>query len=354
MTVECVHVAVAVIIRDGRVLISKRAEHVHQGGLWEFPGGKIEAGESVEAALCREIQEELGINIKNSRPLITLSHHYPDSDSGKQVLLETRVITEFDGRDYDWCEKTGDSEQSGMEGQAVRWVEFKQLDNYQFPAANKPILNAIRLPESYLISPDCVCDVQDHDSQNHGCETVERFLQQFSLSSRDNPLLQLRIKSLSGEMLNDVVKRACDIARKNRSTVLLNSALFHSQKGLDDGVNYYTGGIHLTSHHLHQAKFVDKYRRQFPEKIIAASCHNKEDIERANQLQLDFIVVSPVQHTASHPQQAPLGWDGFKTLTDLAGIPVFALGGMSQADSVHAQKMGAQGIAAIRSLWNKE
>ena len=92
-----VHVSVAVIVNNAQVLISRRAEHVHQGGLWEFPGGKIEADEAIEAALYREIQEELGLHIKSSRPLIKLLHHYPD----KSVLLETRLVTEFTGRDYD-------------------------------------------------------------------------------------------------------------------------------------------------------------------------------------------------------------------------------------------------------------
>lgn len=339
---DTVHVAVAVIVQNGRVLISKRADHVHQGGLWEFPGGKVEPGEKTQAALHREIQEELGLNIKVSRPLIKLVHHYSD----KSVFLEIRLITEFDGQEYAFYD-----EQLGREGQVVKWVKLEQLDNYQFPVANKAIVNAIRLPDSYLISPDC-CD--NFSSNRMGSVKMAQFLQQFSASVRKHSLVQLRIKSLYGDMLNETVKQVCEIARKSHTRILLNSALLDELAGLKDEMNHYASGVHLTGHHLHEKKFIENYRRYFPEKILAASCHNKKDIERANQLELDFIVISPVQQTTSHPQQAPLGWERFKTLTDLARTPVFALGGMSQTDIIQAQSHGAQGIAAIRSLWSNE
>ena len=321
-----IHAAVAVIINDGSVLISKRPDHVHQGGLWEFPGGKVEDAETIETALFREIQEELGINIKASRPLIKLAHCYPD----KSVLLETRLITDFDGREYGL-----DKEQLGLERQLVKWVDLNKLDNYQFPAANKPILSAIQLPESYLISPDC-------------SQKPETFLQQLSMSIQDNSLLQLRIKSLHGDKLDEMLKAACKIALKKQSRILINSSM-----KVSDEINSGASGIHLTSHHLHKKDFAETYQAQFPEKMTAASCHNKEDIERANQLSLDFIVISPVQQTVSHPQQASLGWDNFKSLTDFARIPVFALGGLRLTDIPQAQNHGAQGIAAIRGLWNR-
>ena len=124
-----VHVAVGVI-SDGmdKILISRRAEHLHQGGLWEFPGGKVEAGETVEDALRRELHEELAIEITNFEPLLTISHDYND----KSVLLDVWWISEFFGEPH------------GREGQPLRWAAIDELSGLEFPAANRAIIAAIQ------------------------------------------------------------------------------------------------------------------------------------------------------------------------------------------------------------------
>jgi len=125
-----VHVAVAVITdKDGRILIAKRPDGVHQGGLWEFPGGKVECGESLEAALNRELIEELGIELEACEPLLEIHHDYPD----KSVLLDVWRVTAFIGQAY------------GREQQPIRWVAPEALADYRFPEANLPILKAISL-----------------------------------------------------------------------------------------------------------------------------------------------------------------------------------------------------------------
>mgnify|MGYP002714153243 CR=1 FL=1 len=124
-----VHVAAAVIRgADGRVLIAKRPQDKHQGGLWEFPGGKVEEGEAVERALARELEEELGIRVEAARPLIQVHHDYPD----KQVLLDVWEVSSFTGEPH------------GAEGQPLAWVSERQLLEYEFPAANKPIVAVLR------------------------------------------------------------------------------------------------------------------------------------------------------------------------------------------------------------------
>jgi len=123
---------------DGQILLAKRPEDKHQGGLWEFPGGKVEAGETVQAALARELEEELGIRPSAARPLIQVRHDYPD----KQVLLDVWEVSAFTGEPH------------GAEGQPLAWVSPGQLDDYAFPAANRPIVAAARLPERYLITPE--------------------------------------------------------------------------------------------------------------------------------------------------------------------------------------------------------
>lgn len=123
------HVAVAVVLdAERRVLVSRRAETAHQGGLWEFPGGKVEAGESLADALARELREELDIGIGRTSALLTVEHDYGD----RRVLLDVHVVWEFSG------------EPRSMEGQPLAWVEAKVLGDYAFPAANLPIVRAVQ------------------------------------------------------------------------------------------------------------------------------------------------------------------------------------------------------------------
>lgn len=121
-----VHVAVGLIFHpsDNQILIAKRHDDAHQGGLWEFPGGKVEAGETVDAALSRELKEELGIDVLLSKAALKVSHHYND----KNVLLDVWTVEKFDGQAI------------GAEGQPVEWVALDQLQQYQFPEANKAIV----------------------------------------------------------------------------------------------------------------------------------------------------------------------------------------------------------------------
>jgi len=126
-----VHVAAAVIVGvDGDILIARRPDHVHKGGLWEFPGGKVEEGESVQVALARELEEELAINVLGAEPLLNVHHAYPD----KAVLLDVWRVTKFSG------------EPRGNEGQLITWVTVDQLGDYLFPEANQPIIDALKSP----------------------------------------------------------------------------------------------------------------------------------------------------------------------------------------------------------------
>ena len=146
MSKKLIHVAAAVIKNgDGQILIAKRSADQHQGGLWEFPGGKVEPGEPVPVALARELEEELGIEVTHSSPLIKVPHHYAD----KSVLLDVYEVTQFNGEAW------------GREGQPVEWVNPGDLDQFQFPAANKPILNTCLLPDSWFITPEHISEVDE-------------------------------------------------------------------------------------------------------------------------------------------------------------------------------------------------
>ncbi len=123
-----IHVAVGVIAQGEQILLARRADHQHQGGLWEFPGGKVESGESVAEALSRELQEELSIVVEQSQPLLTIEHNYPD----KSVLLDVWFVPRFSG------------EPRGVEGQPLQWVSVQSLHTVEFPKANIEIVNHLQ------------------------------------------------------------------------------------------------------------------------------------------------------------------------------------------------------------------
>ena len=131
---DAVHVAVGVIFnsKQDQILIAKRPKHLHQGGLWEFPGGKVSSGEAVEHALARELFEELGISDIQAEPLMDILYDYTD----KKVYLDIWIIHQFSGQ------------AQGKEGQQCEWVNLQDLlssqSQYQFPAANQPILERLK------------------------------------------------------------------------------------------------------------------------------------------------------------------------------------------------------------------
>ncbi|MET0042098.1 MAG: 8-oxo-dGTP diphosphatase MutT, partial [Candidatus Thiodiazotropha sp. 6PLUC3] len=128
--------AAAIFDTCGRVLVSKRAEHTHQGGLWEFPGGKLEPGESTEAALSRELKEELGIIPTEYEPLIRIRHAYDE----REIVLDFFRVATYRG------------EAAGLEGQPLRWLLPNEMVPEEFPAADRPVITALQLPKRYLIT----------------------------------------------------------------------------------------------------------------------------------------------------------------------------------------------------------
>lgn len=124
-----IHVVAAIIHHPDRerILLARRPDHLHQGGLWEFPGGKVEAGEPPHLALQRELAEELAIQVLRAEPFLAVRHQYPD----KSVLLDIWQVREFAGTPV------------GNEGQAILWARRAELPGYRFPAANQPIVEAL-------------------------------------------------------------------------------------------------------------------------------------------------------------------------------------------------------------------
>ncbi len=295
------------------MFITLRPDHVHQGGLWEFPGGKLEAGESVYDALVREIHEENGIDIKAARPLIKVPFRYPD----KHVLLDVWEVLEYSGTAH------------GKEGQECRWTDIDELDQFLFPPANRPIIKAVQLPTTYTITPEPGSD-------------KEKFIAQLTARlSTSIDMLQFRAKQLSRESFIALAETVVSLCHQYHTKVLLNG-----EPELLSGIS--ADGIHLTSQNLMKLD-----ERPIPNNfLLAASCHNLGEIEQANRIGADFVVLAPLKKTSSHPEAQPLGWARFAEWTQQAVMPVYALGGMTQVDITTSWQNGGQGIAGISSLWN--
>jgi 8-oxo-dGTP diphosphatase len=308
-----IHV-VAGVIRDprGRILLARRTAGRDLAGLWEFPGGKVDAGETAEQALARELHEELGIRIQTSAPLIAVPHAY----RSKRILLDVRKIGVWSGS------------AAGREHQALAWVPPTKLAAYPMPPADRPVVAALRHSDRYLITPE--------PDPAH-CETF--------LSGLDRALkagarrIQLRSHTLEPDALRPLAEASLKRCRAAGAELLVNAHI-ELARALGMGV------------HLRAAQLMELSERPLPAELaVAASCHEAAELRHAEDIGVDFVVLGPVASTPSHPDRRPLGWDGFAQLRELIALPIYALGGMCTDDFDVARAHGAQGIAAIRGLW---
>ena len=312
-----VHVAVAVI-QDGhgQYFIAKRPQESHQGGLWEFPGGKVENNETVVEALKRELFEEIGITLIQAKPLIQIHHNYSD----KSVLLDVWCIDEFTGKAF------------GKEGQETCWINKSELSLYKFPVANLKIIKAIQLPDKYMITGA-------FEDEKELLTRVQSGLK------KGIKLVQFRAHSLSKVKYLNYAKQLYDICEIEKAKLLLNTSIENYKKY---NAHQFSHGLHLTT------KEIDSFSSELLENnlLIATSIHNQEELLIAENNNVDFVVLSPVNKTRSHPDIIPLGWSDFKKITAKAHVPVYALGGMKEQDLKTSKDNGAQGIAAIGEFWS--
>ena len=311
-SIKPVHVAVGVILNAaGEVLIAQRSQAQHQGGLWEFPGGKVEAGESIQGALMRELREELGIDVHSSRPLITIPHEYKD----KRVLLDVHLVDNFSG------------EPLGLEGQPVLWVSKCRLAFYEFPAANKPIISAIQLPSLVAISA--------------GFQSRQDFIGCISRAvERGAGMIYIRQSraQLPEDFLEDVSSHCASLG----ASVVVKPEVWSGSKARQ------RLGVHFSAAELMRLHALPEVDSAF----IGASCHNLRELEQASELGVDYAFLSPVNKTPSHPDAAILGFDRFADWVSRSKIPVYALGGLAIKDAEHVRQIGGHGVAGITAFWN--
>lgn len=310
---RAIHV-VAGVITDarGRVLLNRRTENRDMAGLWEFPGGKREPDETSEQALARELHEELGIEVEVGEWLMDVPQLYPD----KHLRLEVRHIRSWKGTPR------------GREGQAIAWVAADKLCRYSMPPADLPVVAALRQPDRYLITPAPDADDADGARWHEG-------LRQAIAAGQQRIQLRLPLQHPHRVQWLEMA------VRQGRSPVqwLLNRDI---ELARTLGV-----GVHLAAEQLSALPA----RPLPPDQLVAASCHDLAQLQAAQRLQCDFVVLGPVQATPSHPDVAPMGWEAFEHLRTQVALPIYALGGLGVEDIAAARRHGAQGIAAIRGLW---
>jgi 8-oxo-dGTP diphosphatase len=307
-----IHVMAAVISdARGRILLARRTEGRDLAGRWEFPGGKQEPGETPEDALVRELREELGIEARVGDHLISVPQQYPD----KRLCLEVRQLTGWTGTPR------------GHEGQALAWVAPDKLMRYDMPPADRPVVAALLQPDRYLVTPES-------EDLPHWWTALDRAL------AKGVRRVQVRARSLSGDAWQALARQAVARCRKAGAEVLLNGDI-ELARDLQVGVQ------------LRATQLVGLAERPLPDGLpVAASCHTAADLRQAEALGCDFAVVGSVYPTLSHPGGEPLGWPGFASLREGVSLPIYAIGGLSPADLSQARRHGAQGIAAIRGLWD--
>lgn len=305
------HAAVAVLQReDGWVLLGKRPEGKPWAGWWEFPGGKIEEGEFPLQALQRELQEELGTQALEAYPWLTRTFDYPE----KTVKLHFFRV-------FRWA-----PEPHGREGQFLAWQNPSALTVDPMLPANAPILSALQLPSVFAITN--LAELGEADFFRRLGKALQGGIQ----------LIQVREKHLSRQALENFARKVIEMSRPYSARVILNA-------GFDLAVSLGADGVHLSSSQLMTMS------SRPAGMLYSASCHDQAELEHARKLGLDFVVLSPVMATLSHPGADALGWQKFAGLIEGYPLPVYALGGMQHGDLATAWQHGAHGIAMQRAAW---
>jgi 8-oxo-dGTP diphosphatase len=307
-----VEVAAAAIRRpDGRFLLAQRPQGRPYPGYWEFPGGKIEPGETPFRALTRELEEELAIVVRNASPWLARVHRYTHAT----VKLHFFRVEQWEG------------EITNREHDALAWEHIDAVSVSPLLPANAPILRALALPDVYAIS-------------NIAELGPDEFLRRLEAAlGRGIRLLQFREKALPRSAADVLLAKVIARARSYGARVLLNGA--DTKRASRAGAD----GVHLTAAELMQAQGRPQTR------LCGASCHDAEELAHAARLDLDFIVLGPVQPTLSHPGAPTLGWEKFSGLIRDYPLPVYAIGAMRSRDIATAMGCGAQGVAMMRAVW---
>ena len=289
-----------------QILITKRRKNQFMPNYWELPGGKIETGEDEEDALARELQEELGIKTLRISLKHVMTHHYKD----KTVNLSIYNVENYKGN------------VTGTEGQDVRWCNLQNLSNYKLLPTMRIIINRIRLPEYYWITPD------ERDP-----ELLLQKCQNHLITGAK--IIQLRSKDL---IEHSYIGKIHNLCQSYEARLILNVPNKTFKEPCD--------GWHLTSDELLNYK----KRPCTNNKLLGASAHNMKEAKYAETISVDYISLAPIEKTPSHPNATPLGWVVAKDIVSKSNLPVYLLGGMGKDSLDRALNINAQGVAGISRI----
>ncbi|MCU4529878.1 thiamine phosphate synthase [Acinetobacter sp. P1(2023)] len=293
-----VDVAIAILIHRGKILVGWRQEEQHQGGKHEFPGGKVEQGETPEEACRREIYEEVGIGLKDWHQFDYIHHEYDD------IIVNLHLFHSY-----------VPDELLNLIHQPWAWYTRDQLLHLNFPKANKNIIKRLYWPHLIKIS--------------NTLSTVEN----------SDALLYWRIEEFEPQYIEQLTA----LDEGQRSNLIINIAIWQQ---LSPELQKQIKTVHLK-----QSQLMNLHKGDLTVGVrYIAACHDAVSLKQAQQIGCDAVFISPVKTTATHPEAVALGWERFSELAQNSQIPVFALGGMSPDDLVTAQKYGAYGLAGIRNF----
>lgn len=328
-----IHV-VAGVIADvrGRILLARRTEGRDLAGLWEFPGGKVDPGETPEQALVRELREELGIEARVGEAVIEVPQRYPH----KRLRLDVRRIASWTGS------------VKGLDGQALAWVPPHKLASYAMPDADRPVVAALRQPALYWVTPDLlrsdlVRPEPDAGDSRHDAR-IERAWRDALRAALDAGARRVQLRAPTLAASAPARWRALVEAAVADIRAADGEALINDDVALAEALGI---GVHLPARRLRALAA----RPLSPAQPVIASCHDLDELRLAQALGCDAAVLGPVLPTASHPGQPGIGWETFAALREDVALPIYAIGGLQRDDVAIARRHGAQGIAAIRGLW---
>lgn len=310
---QVTEVAAAVMLRGDpaspEFLLAQRPPGKVYAGYWEFPGGKVEPGETARAALVRELQEELGITVEQAWPWVCCEFSYPHAT----VRLRFFRVNRWHG------------ELAAIEHSGLIWLQSGAAASVApILPANDPILRALALPSLYALS----------NAEESGV-AVELARLQNALANGLR-LFQVRDKTLPPTQRHAFARQVMALAAQYEQVMVL----INDDQELARTVG--AGGVHLSSQQLWQIERRPDFAR------VAASCHGAADLARAAGLGLDFVVLGPLLPTASHPGAAGIGWPAFARLIERSPLPVYALGGLQPEMLETARGHGGHGIALMR------
>ncbi len=302
---------VALCLRDpaGRILAQRRPANRSWAGFWEFPGGKVQPGETKPAALAREIREELGIRIEGVEPLSHRIYRAP----GFAVALDFFTAQSFVGTP------------TGREGQDIAWLTPQELALRPWLPADRPIVTRLAL--------GALCGVTPRLGRSDP-SYIEAGFKESLIRGLRFILVRFEV-GVAGSVSDQAALGAW--ARDHGLVIALEYA-----KGCEG-----SQVIHLRSDQAH----IFNVRPAPDEILLGVSCHNEKEIAHAQALSADYLILGHVESTPSHPGQPGLGWDLWSRLAERTDLPVYAIGGLGPADLTHAQAVGAAGIAGIRAFW---